>query len=116
MREQPTREADEIFCPSCGQIIKRDAAACPYCGVPIRHIATPGEQTVCKDRTIALILAIFLGFWTWLYTYDADSWKFWTNLGLTIVTCGVWSIAAWIWAIVDVAIRPDTFYHNYPYG
>ena len=36
-----------------------------------------------KDKTAAILLAVFLGFWAWLYTYKRDAWKFWLCLGLT---------------------------------
>jgi predicted amidophosphoribosyltransferase len=28
------KQADEIFCPSCGAAIKKEAELCPKCGVP----------------------------------------------------------------------------------
>jgi RNA polymerase subunit RPABC4/transcription elongation factor Spt4 len=30
----PEKQADEIFCPSCGGTIKKEAELCPKCGVP----------------------------------------------------------------------------------
>jgi len=59
---------------------------------------------------------VFLGFWTWLYTYKTDAWKFWVNLGLTVVTLGIWGIVAWIWAIIDQAVRPAPFFERFPNG
>jgi hypothetical protein len=50
-------------------------------------------QTVnTKNKTVALLLAIFLGFWTWIYTYQKDGWKFWLSLALTLVGMIVMSI------------------------
>lgn len=78
-----------------------------------------------KDRTTALLLAIFLGGWTWVYTYRRDAWKFWLTLGLNLTLFNpLWSwlllflpnIGLHVWAIVDVAIRPQQFYDNYPLG
>jgi hypothetical protein len=37
-----------------------------------------------KSKTAAILLAVFLGFWTWLYTYKKDGWKFWVSLALTL--------------------------------
>jgi hypothetical protein len=81
-----------------------------------------------KDKTTAVLLAVFLGFFTWLYTYDKDAWKFWVavavtlgDIFLTFVTLGIWAIVAgpvgigiWIWAMVDAAVRPQQFYDYYP--
>ena len=40
-----------------------------------------------KSKKVAVLLAIFLGFWSWLYTSRFDLWKFCVSLGgLTTVT------------------------------
>jgi len=69
-----------------------------------------------KDKTVAVLLAVFLGIWTWVYTYQKDSDKFWFNLILSVITLGIWGIVAWIWAIVSAASRTPDFYRNYPNG
>ena len=33
-----------------------------------------------KNRTTAILLAVFLSFWSWLYTYQKDKKKFWIAL------------------------------------
>lgn len=37
------KESDEVFCASCGEMIKRDAEICPHCGV--RNQEPNGNQT-----------------------------------------------------------------------
>ena len=78
-----------------------------------------------KDRNTAILLAIFLGPWTWVYTYRKDAWKFWLNFVLnltlfnpflTIFILLIPNICLYIWAIVDVAAKPQQFYDNYPFG
>jgi len=108
--QRRTKGVDEIFCPSCGEAVKREAVICVKCGVPLRGASGMARS---KDKTVAVILAVFLSFWTWCYTYQKDAWKFWLNLGLSVVTLGIWGIVAWIWAIVDVARRPEEFYVNF---
>jgi hypothetical protein len=66
-----------------------------------------------KSKTTAVLLAIFLGFWTWLYLYKKSVVKFWVNLSLTVVTCGLWYTIAWIWAIVDTIRRSMKWYDSY---
>lgn len=110
---------DEIFCRSCGKAIKKEAAFCVYCGVANQVLAVPQQhvaaQQVPKDKTTAILLAVFLGFWTWLYTYKKDAWKFWLNLALSIVLLIIaYPLVAWIWAIIDVAVKPESFYKNFP--
>jgi len=48
--------ADEQFCSSCGDVIKKEAEVCPNCGVRQQSASAGG-----KDRTTAAILALFLG-------------------------------------------------------
>lgn len=66
------------------------------------------------EKTPAVLMAIFLGFWCWLYTYERSKTKFWVNFALTIVSFGYWSIVAWIWAIIDAASKPEDYYTKYP--
>jgi TM2 domain-containing membrane protein YozV len=55
------KAADEMFCSSCGEIIKKEAEICPKCGV--RH-KQPPSTTIAnsskKDWLTTLLLAIFL--------------------------------------------------------
>ncbi|TMC04193.1 MAG: hypothetical protein E6J41_25480 [Chloroflexi bacterium] len=81
-----------------------------------------------KSKTTAVLLAIFLSGISWMYTYEKDAWKFWTwfavtaiNLFLSLATFGIWlfvaipiGIGAWIWCVVDVAVKPQPFYDFYP--
>jgi len=38
-----------------------------------------------RNQAVAVLIAIFTGPWTWLYTYEKDGWKLWTGLFLTYV-------------------------------
>ena len=122
MSQAPTKQPDEMFCPSCGVAIKREAELCVHCGVRVGRPAAGA-----KSKTAAILLAIFLGFFTWLYTYREDSAKFWIVAGVSIVnfilgiaTTGIWffigffiGIGLWIWAIVDTASKSDEWYATY---
>jgi hypothetical protein len=80
-----------------------------------------------KNKEVALLLAIFLSYWTWLYTAEKDWWKFLVSLVLGIalavlhvktdliptIMLPTINIALWIWAIVDVAIKKDEWYRSY---
>jgi len=70
------------------------------------------KQASCKHRNTAIWLSIFLGFWAWLYTWEKDQWKFWTGLGVTIITLGLGGIVFHIWAIIDALGRTERFYEN----
>ncbi|MFC6786743.1 NINE protein [Halobaculum halobium] len=55
-----TAGADEMYCSSCGSVIKEQAELCPECGV--RQSDTSASASGSKDKTSAALLAIFLGF------------------------------------------------------
>ncbi len=101
------------FCPACGASIVPQAVVCPRCG---SAVSDPP-----KDKTIAVLLAVFLSFWTWLYTYDRDKKKFWVGFILSIlgsvlvlVYIGIFLIfGVWIWAIIDAATKPRDWYRYF---
>ena len=79
-------------------------------GQPVTLLRPPNP----KSKTGAVLLAVFLAFWTWCYTYQRDSWKFWLNLVLSVLSLGLWVFVAWIWAIIDVCVKPQSWYDNFP--
>jgi hypothetical protein len=113
----PSKAANQIYCQSCGHPIAAEAVICVHCGVQVRALVQTPAPRGPKDQTPALVLALFLSFWTWAYTYERDAAKFW--VGLVVSTLGLLllaipSVVVWIWAVIDVARRPATFYTYYP--
>jgi hypothetical protein len=109
------------FCMGCGRGLVASAIVCPSCGT---SSVTVGNVPGVKDKTVAILLAVFLGHWTWLYTYQKDQQKFWITTGLwilglvlLIVFVGFFLLLGiYIWAIVDVAQKPQSYYSNFPNG
>ena len=109
---QPAPVATKI-CPSCNAELLKTAVVCPKCG---SAVAKPA-----KDKTVAILLAVFLLFWTWLYTYQVDKTKFWIGLGLCVLGAltaiflvgDVIIFGVWIWSIVTVAKRPQSWYSDF---
>jgi Double zinc ribbon len=64
----------EHFCSSCGVEVLPLAERCIKCG------AMFGKPPRPKAKTVAVLLAVFLGYWTWVYTYRKNTWKFWAGL------------------------------------
>lgn len=62
------------YCSACGAGLVSQAVICPNCGSPT------GTAFSSKSKTAAVLLAVFLGPWTWLYTYRRNAWKFWVGL------------------------------------
>lgn len=66
------------FCEACGNGLVATAVVCPSCGTPTRGY---GRSSRGKDKTVALLLAIFLGGWAWVYLYEKCKKKFWYFIG-----------------------------------
>jgi hypothetical protein len=93
MAETIYKDPDEIFCPECGRNIKRGTTICPHCGVNIKDLFTESVNyqtpiyrmegaTTPKNKVVAILLAVFFSFWTWLYTYGKNAKKFWISMGV----------------------------------
>ena len=62
--EVPKPGADEMYCSSCGSIIKKRAEICVHCGVRVAGPSSPATSGVVfseKSRLVAGILGILLG-------------------------------------------------------
>jgi predicted amidophosphoribosyltransferase len=109
------------YCVACGNGLVVTAAICPRCGTPVAGTRF-GRQA--KSRAVAVVLAVFLSFWSFLYTYSISAWKFWLGLLLNVLAAGtIWIVVAtlghgtpvnlifvtipvgvWVWAIVDRSV------------
>ena len=113
--QQPALSLPPLVCPACGGVVVGTASMCPRCGT---MLGTP------KDKTVAILLAVFLAPWTWCYTYTRDAAKFWIGIScfvvgliLTVVAIGFFMIfGIWLWAVIDAASRPDSYYRQFPNG
>lgn len=105
-----------VYCRGCGQPVNPQAAICTHCGVPTGVAMQVMQPVSPKSKTTAVVLAVLFGPFAWIYTYKKDAWKFWLNLVLTIVTIGIWGLVAWVWAIIDLAVRPSHWYERFPNG
>ena len=76
------KNTNEVFCRTCGKVIHKEAEICPCCGV--RQVVSEKG----KNKTTAVLLAIFLAPFNWLYTYKKDAVKFWIGL--------IFEIFAWL--------------------
>ena len=66
-----------------------------------------------KSKLTAVLLAVFFGHWTWVYTYRDDGWKLWISLVFVITTLGLGIIPVWIAAIIDTLRKPKEYYIHY---
>jgi len=78
MQDQRTKNPDEIFCPSCGNVVKREAVFCVNCGVAIserqpqtiqsrQHGVKPSRETAVFVLGLLSLLALTpLGIVGWI--------------------------------------------------
>ena len=104
--EERTKAADEMFCSSCGSVIKVAATICPKCGVRNQNARLPSAQG--KSRMTYILLGIFLcGFGVHDF-YAGYTGRAIAQLLITILSCTIlWPIVS-IWAIIELCtVRVD---------
>lgn len=105
-----------IQCPECAKEVSNQAPACPSCGYPISETGKADSTGVTqiiptKSRSIAILLALFLG--------CIGIHKFYLNkpgrgfLYLLFSWTGIPLIIAWIEAIIYMFTDDDTFQEKY---
>jgi hypothetical protein len=138
-------EYQDKFCQACGQGLIKTAVVCTRCGSPAGIAYEAGSPTV-KSKTTAVVLAVFFGPWSWLYTYAQNKVKFWVAFPFMVIyviialfavlaivsfsSSGYYSASSnisnivaginffvnfplWLWALIDNARKPQSFYMNY---
>jgi RNA polymerase subunit RPABC4/transcription elongation factor Spt4 len=78
------------FCASCGNGLVAAAVICPTCGAAQKGFNASGG----KSKTTAVLMAIFLSAWTWVYTWKVNSKKFLFALCLWVVQIIITFVAA----------------------
>lgn len=91
MNETRQKQLDEVFCRSCGEVIKKEAVICPKCGVP-----QTGSSSLSSDWLVLLLLCFFLGY---LGVHRFYAGKIGTGL-LMLFTIGGFGI----WVLVDLLL------------
>jgi hypothetical protein len=83
-------ELGNNFCSACGNKLILTAVICPSCGSPTAKFAASSSNTRVKSKSTAVLLAVFFGFWTWLYTYQINKAKFWIALVILSIVGVIW--------------------------
>jgi hypothetical protein len=75
-----------VYCVACANKLVPTAAFCPKCGTPRAHLPNQGVNLGDgkKSKTTAVLLAVFLSYWTWLYSYKNDAIKFYLALSYNV--------------------------------
>ena len=85
-----------------------------------------------KSKSTSVLLAVFLGTWTFLYTYKKDAVVFWVSLGFQVFfffailyssiysgysgagAVGFVAFIFWLLSLISTATRPPEWYARYP--
>jgi hypothetical protein len=100
------------FCSACGNAILETAVICPKCGSPTSKYR-PETGQAGKSKTTAVVLAVFLGFWSWLYTYRVNKTKFWLTMSIHLL----WWVALILSAVIFAMRASSGIYiaEDYPF-
>lgn len=94
-----------MFCPHCGKENVESSHHCVYCGKLLRVIPGGGGAS-SKSRLAYILLAVFLGVFGVHNFYAGHTNNGLIQLLLTLIgaplTCGVTSLAVWVWNIVEI--------------
>ncbi len=93
------------YCQACASPTTPLSEICVKCGTRLIQQSVSSQKRA-KSKTASILLAVFLTFWTWLYTYKRDGWKFWVGLGLCTAITGL-NFFYWIVAIINTRGRMD---------
>jgi len=89
------------------------------------------DRTVSRTKGVAILIAIFLGPWTWLYTHKKDYWKFWPSILIGLGGWAAWALlpeeiskivhsfwlptclVIWIVAVISSILRKGEWYKTF---
>jgi TM2 domain-containing membrane protein YozV len=95
MSDARTKAADEMFCPSCGEIIKKEAQICVKCGVAVKGTKKVGDNVSEKSRLVAFLLCTFFGVLGVHRFYVGKTGSGIVQL-FTLGGLGIWTLIDWI--------------------
>lgn len=115
MPPEKMKASDEKYCLECGEVIKRRAEICPYCGVRQSNASSVSFSTVTapngKNKLAAGLFAILLG--------SLGAHKFYLNdfgmgvLYLLLCWTGITAIIGIVEGIILLTMSDDDFISKY---
>jgi len=91
MPESTKLEYNEMFCNSCGSVVKKEAEICPKCGIRLTGSG--------KDWITAVLLCFFLGVFG-IHRFYTGSTVIGIVQLLTLGGCGIWAFIDLIMILV----------------
>lgn len=100
----------DVYCPKCGTKVPENIQFCPTCGNPIARAAKPAGA---KDKTVAGLLAIFLGTLGIQYFYLGKTTAGILTIVISLCSCGLWSLLMFIQGILMLTMSDEVFNEKY---
>ena len=101
-----------VYCPACGTKVPGNVRFCPHCGgriVPPSSMAQAGG----KEKVVAGLLAIFLGWLGIHYFYLGKTTAGIITIVLSACTCGIWSLLMLVQGILMLTMSDADFEEKY---
>ncbi len=95
----------DVFCPKCGTKVPENVAFCPECGNPIASRTVKDR----KDKTVAGLLAIFLGGLGIQYFYLGKTTAGIITIVISLCSCYIWSVLMLVQGILMLTMSEDSF-------
>ncbi len=102
--------AKEFYCQRCGTKVQGNVKFCPNCGTDLQHPAVYEEG---KDKLVAGLLAILLGYFGIHYFYLGKVGAGVLTIVLSCCTCGIWSVLMLIQGILMLTMTQADFNAKY---
>lgn len=99
----------DVYCPHCGTKVPENVKFCPKCGNAISSPSPAGR----KDKLVAGLLAIFLGYLGIHYFYIGKTTAGIITIVLSLCTCGLWSVITLIQGILMLVSTDEAFNEKY---
>jgi len=89
------------FCKNCGNEINENAYVCVKCGVKVAEDVKVNNVSNPKSKIAAGLMGIFLGYFGVHNFYLGYTGKAVAQLLITILSCGILSVASGIWGLIE---------------
>lgn len=96
MKNKTEKKVDEVFCRSCGSIIKKEAEICVKCGVRQINPNSSDPSASEKSRLTAFLLCTFLGIFGVHRFYVGKITSGIMQILFGWLTLGIWLLIDWI--------------------
>ena len=96
----------DTYCSKCGTKLSRDLNFCTNCGEAVFLVSN-------KDRVVAGILAIFLGWLGIHYFYMGKTTAGFLCILLSLVSCSLWAVVMFAQGIVILCMSDSDFKSKY---